>query len=67
MATAVAALYLNVFVGVVQSFQKLAFLNSLAPTQTEPPFIIAQGVVLGLFIVLGILAVLRFHPQPRTA
>ncbi|MGB0085618.1 MAG: hypothetical protein WBP94_09645 [Rhodomicrobiaceae bacterium] len=62
VATAVAALYLNVFVGVVQSFQKLAFLNSLAPTQTEPPFIIAQAVVLGIFIVLGILAVLRFHP-----
>ena len=51
VATAVAALYLNVFVGVVQSFQKLAFLNSLAPTQTEPPFIIAQAVVLGIFIV----------------
>ena len=52
VATAVAALYLNVFVGVVQSFQKLAFFNSLAPTQTEPPFIIAQGVVLGLFVTV---------------
>lgn len=62
VATAVAALYLNVFVAVVQSFQKLPFLNPLAPTQSEPPFIIAQLVVLAIFVGLGILAVFRFHP-----
>ena len=60
---AVLALYLNVFVGVVQAFQKLAFLQPLAPTQVEAPFIVAQAAVLALFAVLGFLAVKRFHPQ----
>jgi hypothetical protein len=60
---AVLALYLNCFVAVVQSFQKISFLQPLAPTQSEPPFQIAQGVVLVLFIVLGIIAVKRFHPE----
>jgi hypothetical protein len=63
VGTAVAALYLNVFVGVVQAFQKLPFLASLAPTQSEPPFLIAQLAVLAIFIVLGILAARRFHPE----
>jgi hypothetical protein len=62
VASAVTSLYLNVFVGVVQSFQKLAFLKPLAPTQSEAPFLIAQVFVLGLFIVLGIVAVKRFRP-----
>lgn len=59
---AVLALYFNVFVGVVQGFQKLSFLQPLAPTQSEPPFLIAQLVVLVLFIVLGLLAIARFRP-----
>jgi hypothetical protein len=59
---AVMALYLNTFVAVVQSFQKLSFLRSLAPTQSEPPFLVAQIVVLGFFIVVGIIAARRFHP-----
>jgi hypothetical protein len=59
---AAVALYLNVFVGVVQSFQKLSFLRPLAPTQSEPPFLVAQIVVLVLFLVLGVLAARRFHP-----
>ena len=63
VAAAVLALYLNVFVGVVQAFQKLAFLQPFAPTQTEAPFIVAQVVVLAIFVVLGFLAVKRFHPQ----
>ncbi len=63
----VMALYLNVFVAVVQSFQKLSFLKPLAPTQSEPPFAIAQGVVLIIFIGLGILAVRRFHPSVKPA
>ena len=58
---------LNVFVGVVQSFQKLAFLRPLAPTQSEPPFLIAQVVVLALFVVLGILAAKRFRPLAQAA
>ena len=60
--SAVLALYLNVFVGVVQAFQKLPFLASLAPTQSEPPFLIAQAVVLVIFVGLGIAAVRAFHP-----
>jgi hypothetical protein len=62
IATAVAALYLNTFVAVVQSFQKLSFLQPLAPTQSEPPFVVAQVVVLAAFIALGVLAVIRFRP-----
>jgi len=65
VVSAVIALYLNVFVLVVQSFQKLAFLQPLAPTQSEPPFQIAQGIVLLLFIVGGIVAVRRFHPDAQ--
>lgn len=57
------AFYLNAFVGVVQAFQKLATLHALAPTQSEPPFLVAQILVMAIFIVLGILAVRRFHPQ----
>ena len=62
---AVLALYLNVFVGVVQAFQKVPLLASLAPTQSEPPFLIAQCVVLVIFIVLVIVAVRSFHPRPN--
>jgi hypothetical protein len=62
VAGAALALYLNGFVGVVQAFQKVPFLRSLAPTQSEPPFIVAQTVVLVIFVVLGLLAVRRFHP-----
>jgi hypothetical protein len=63
VAAAVFALYLNVFVGVVQTFQKVAFFHALAPTQTEPPFAVAQGVVLIAFIALGIVAAKKFRPS----
>jgi magnesium-transporting ATPase (P-type) len=58
---ACAALYFNVFVLVVQSFQKIPSLKALAPTQKEPPFAIAQITVLLLFVVLTIFAVKRFR------
>jgi len=58
---AVAALYLNVFVGVVQAFQKIPPLHSLAPNGSEPPFLIAQALTLIAFIALGVLAVRRFR------
>lgn len=59
---AVIVHYLNVFVLVVQSFQKVPALNALAPTGSEPPFAITQGIVLALFVVAAILAVRRFRP-----
>ncbi|HEY4415254.1 MAG TPA: hypothetical protein VGO57_06140 [Verrucomicrobiae bacterium] len=70
---AVTALYLNVFVLIVQLFMKVPALKALAPKQNEPPFAITQLVVLGLFIALGTLALIRFKnssspiiPSPET-
>jgi hypothetical protein len=59
---AVIALYLNCFVLVVQSFLKVPALNALAPTGSEPPFAITQGLVLVFFLITGFLAVRRFRP-----
>ena len=56
------ALYFNVFVFVVQSFEKVPSLRAIAPTQKEPPFAVAQGFVLLLFMVLTTFAVKRFRP-----
>jgi hypothetical protein len=63
---AVISLYFNVFVGIVQSFEKIPALTAMAPTQTEPPFKRTQLVVLALFIVLGIVAAIRFRPAPAS-
>ena len=62
MVSALFALYLNCFVLGVQSFQKVAFFHALAPTQKEPPFAAAQGVVLVLFLGLGVAALRKFRP-----
>jgi hypothetical protein len=62
VVTAIFALYLNAFVGVVQAFQKVEPLQVLAPTQSEPPFVAAQAIVALLFLVLGGVALRRFHP-----
>lgn len=64
---AVVALYFNCFVLVVQSFEKVPALQALAPTQTEPPFALAQLVVLGLFVYAGIQAARRFRLEPPKA
>ncbi len=64
---AVAALYLDVFVGIIQAFQKVGFLNALAPTGSEPPFIVVQAFALLAFVIVGTLAVIRFKPAPRVA
>jgi hypothetical protein len=64
---AVIALYLNVFVLVAQAFAKIPELQVLAPTQSEPPFLITEAVVLAIFVVLGLIALFRFHPPPRPA
>jgi len=63
VVTATIALYLNCFVAVAQTFMKIDFFHALAPTQQEPPFAIAQIVVLVLFIALGWLGVRRFRPS----
>ena len=57
VVSAAIALYLNVFVAVTQAFMKVPALNALAPTQSEPPFAVAQLVVLALFIALTLVAV----------
>jgi hypothetical protein len=61
VVSAVLAQYLNFFVLIVQSFQKIPALKALAPTQTEPPFKLTQLVVLILFVVLGVVAIIKFH------
>ncbi len=67
VACATAALYLNVFVLVVQGFLKVPFLHALAPTQSEPPFAVTQGVVLLIFIALGVWAARKFDPEIKRA
>jgi hypothetical protein len=62
VVAAVISLYLNVFVLIVQLFQKVPALHALAPTQAEAPFAISQGAVLLAFVVLGFFAVRRFRP-----
>jgi hypothetical protein len=62
--SAALALYLNVFVFVVQSFEKIPALHTLAPTQKDPPFAVVQLLVMIVFIVLTRLAVKRFRAQP---
>jgi hypothetical protein len=59
--TAALALYFNCFVGVIQAFAKIPALHALAPTQKEPPFLVAQLVVLALFIWLTLRAAKRFQ------
>src|SRR6266850_1863584 len=61
---AVLALYLNVFVLVVQSFLHIPALKDIAPTQNDPPFQLTQLVALAAFIILGVLATLRFRNEP---
>lgn len=58
---AAVALYLNVFVLVVQLFEKVPALRALAPTQKEPPFLVAQLVVLALFVTLTLVAAKKFR------
>src|SRR5579871_6505272 len=54
--TAILAQYFNFAVLIIQSFQKVGPLKELAPTQSEPPFLVAQGAALVLFVVLGVVS-----------
>jgi len=62
VVTAVMAFYFNVFVGVVQAFAKVGRLRMLAPTQTEPPFLLTQVAVLLFFLIVAVIALRRFRP-----
>jgi len=55
----VASHFFLVFVAIAQSFMKITAVNALAPTLSEPPFAIAQGVALLIFLLLGFFAVRR--------
>jgi len=65
VVSALVALYLNVFVLIAQLFQKVPQLKALAPTQSEPPFAVTQLGVLVLFVLLGIVATIRFRVESR--
>ncbi len=64
VVAAMIAIYFDCFVGIIQAFQKIDFLHALAPTQsTEPAFVGSQLVLLAIFVVLGFLALKKFHPH----
>ena len=62
VVTAMLALWFNVFVLIVQSFQKVALLNVYAPTGSEPPFAVTQGIVLIFFVLMIWIGIKRFRP-----
>ena len=66
VVTALISLYLNVFVLVIQSFLKVPALHALAPSvpPAEPPFAVAQGIVLVFFVVVIVGAIRRYRPMP---
>jgi hypothetical protein len=69
VVTAMTALYLNIFVLIIQAFLKVPALHALAPSvpPSEPPFAIIQGIVLMFFVIVIIGAVRRFRPMPTFA
>ena len=60
---ALICLYFNLFVAVVQAFEKIPALHAMAPTQAEPPFKLTQLIVLLVSALLAIVATIRFHPE----
>jgi hypothetical protein len=58
---AIAALYFNSFVLVVQAFLKIPQLHMMAPTGSEPAFALAQALVLAFYLVAGALAIKGFR------
>jgi hypothetical protein len=67
VVTAMTSLYLNIFVLLIQGFLKVDALKALAPTQTEPPFVVIQGILLAFFVIVIIGAARRFRPTPAFA
>ena len=64
VVTAAIALYLNCFVAVVQAFAKIPALHAIAPTLSDPPFLVAETAVLAIFVWLTYRATKRFHTAP---
>lgn len=64
---AMISLYLNIFVLIIQGFLKVGALKALAPTQTEPPFLVIQGLTLAFFVIVLIGVARRFRPIPSFA
>jgi len=67
VVTAALSLYFNVFILIVQLFEKVSGLRALAPTQKEPPFAVVQLFVVVVFVVATVFAVKRFHPDLEQA
>src|SRR5262245_18732171 len=59
--------YLDAFVAVVQAILKVPALHALAPGGSEPPFAVAQGVVLVVFVALAVAAAFKFRPAAAAA
>jgi hypothetical protein len=66
VVSATVSLYLNVFVLVVQLFQKVPALRDLAPTQSEPPFAVTQITVFAIFVAIAVGGAIRFRDRPAT-
>jgi hypothetical protein len=62
--SAVMALYLNVFVLIAQLFLKVPALKDTAPTQSEPPFLVSQLVLLALAVGFCVAAAMKFRVTP---
>jgi len=67
IASIALAVYFNVVVTVTQAFMKIGFLHALAPTGKEPPLLITQLVMLGLFLVIAVIAFKRYRGRPVNA
>jgi hypothetical protein len=61
------AFYLNVFVAIIQAFLKIPALKAIAPTQKEPPFLVAQLITLAVSVWLTYTAAKKFRPEPLPA
>lgn len=48
-----------------QSFQKIGFLNTLAPAQSELSFVVAHTGLILAFLALAYLAVAKSNPLAR--
>ncbi|HEV1993632.1 MAG TPA: hypothetical protein VGR03_04820 [Candidatus Acidoferrum sp.] len=67
VVTAMIALYLNVFVLVAQAFLKVPALKAMAPTQSAPPFLVSQLIVMAIFVVFTIFAAIKFRNEATGA